>query len=117
MDFSEIYNFVEVHKVSFVIPFLIILYLWYYKTYRIYKFTQSEHGHGNPKQPRGHCPPYFPNGWFRAMASNDLKPGDVRSIDMCGRNLVLFRGTDNKAYALDAYCAHMGANLGIGGKV
>lgn len=118
MDFIlDCYTYFETHKSSFLIPFLIIAYLLYYQKYRFYRFKQSEQGHGNPKIARGRCPPFFPNGWYRLMASNELKPGDVRSIDCCGRNVVLFRGTDNQAYVLNAYCAHMGANLGIGGKV
>lgn len=31
--------------------------------------------------------------------------------------MVLFRAKDGKPHALHAYCAHMGANLGMGGKV
>ncbi len=34
-----------------------------------------------------------------------------------GLNLAVFRGEDGQAYALDAYCPHMGANLGAGGRV
>ncbi len=46
-----------------------------------------------------------------------MKPGDVKAISYCGRNVVLFRGKNGKPYVLDAYCAHMGANLGVGGRV
>lgn len=31
--------------------------------------------------------------------------------------MVVFRSLKGKAYALEAYCKHLGANLGIGGKV
>ena len=31
--------------------------------------------------------------------------------------MVLFRGKDGVAYALEAYCLHMGAHLGVGGQV
>lgn len=51
------------------------------------------------------------------MNSRDVKPGDVAAISYCGRNVVLFRGQNGKPYVLDAYCAHMGAHLGVGGKV
>ena len=34
-----------------------------------------------------------------------------------GRDLVLFRGEDGVARVFDAYCPHMGAHLGIGGRV
>ena len=41
----------------------------------------------------------------------------MKPISYCGRNVVLFRGHNGKPYVLDAYCAHMGAHLGVGGKV
>lgn len=56
-------------------------------------------------------------GWYWLINSCDLKPGDVKAIPYCGRNVVLFRGRNGKPYILDAYCAHMGAHLGVGGKV
>lgn len=34
-----------------------------------------------------------------------------------GQNLVVFRTENNEAHVFDAYCPHLGANLGIGGKV
>lgn len=46
-----------------------------------------------------------------------MKPDDVKPISYCGRNVVLFRGKNGKPYVLEAYCAHMGAHLGFGGKV
>ena len=56
-------------------------------------------------------------GWYWLINSCDLKPGDVKAIAYCGRNVVLFRGQNGRPYVLDAYCAHMGAHLGVGGKV
>lgn len=41
----------------------------------------------------------------------------VKEIKICGRHIAYYRGTDKVAYAVAAYCPHMGANLGIGGKV
>ncbi len=34
-----------------------------------------------------------------------------------GRDFVLFRGEDGTARVFDAYCPHLGANLGVGGRV
>jgi len=31
--------------------------------------------------------------------------------------VAVFRGDDGKAYVVDAYCPHLGANLGVGGRV
>ena len=51
------------------------------------------------------------------MDSPALREGDARFIQHCGRDVVLFRGFDGKPYVLDAYCSHMGGNLGVGGRV
>lgn len=94
----------------------IIAYYFYYKKFRVYIWYQNDIT-SETKNYRGKSLPCYPNGWFKIMNSGELKAGDVKYIDYCGRNIALFRGTDQKAYALDAYCAHMGANLAIGGTV
>lgn len=53
-------------------------------------------------------------GWYVALASRELARGDVRSIDLCGQRIAFFRGEDGKVRALDAFCPHMGTDLGIG---
>ena len=58
-----------------------------------------------------------PNGWFHALHSEDLAPGSVESLRYLGQDLVAFRGEDGRATILDAYCPHLGAHLGRGGKV
>jgi len=47
----------------------------------------------------------------------DLAPGEVQSATYLGRDLVLFRGVDRVARVFDAHCPHMGAHLGVGGRV
>lgn len=59
----------------------------------------------------------FPNGWFQIAWSHELRPGQLRSIRCLGRELVLFRGQGGQAHVLDAYCPHLGANMGVGGTV
>jgi phenylpropionate dioxygenase-like ring-hydroxylating dioxygenase large terminal subunit len=61
-------------------------------------------------------PPY-PNGWFQLAYADDLRPCGVMPLSYFGRELVLFRGEDGVARALDAFCPHLGAHLGYGGKV
>lgn len=34
-----------------------------------------------------------------------------------GQQVAVFRGQDGKAYVVDAYCPHLGANLAVGGRV
>jgi 3-ketosteroid 9alpha-monooxygenase subunit A len=61
--------------------------------------------------------PAYPNGWFQVAYSDELGPGAVMPLSYFGRELVLFRDSDGKANVLDAFCPHLGAHLGYGGKV
>jgi len=61
--------------------------------------------------------PASPNGWFGIGASEDLAVGDVRALRYLGRDLALFRGDDGTARVFDAHCPHLGAHLGVGGRV
>ncbi|KAG2388697.1 hypothetical protein C9374_000136 [Naegleria lovaniensis] len=66
----------------------------------------------------GEFPPVYPNGWFKVCNSWELKPGQVKYVRMLGLELALYRGEkSHRAYALDAYCTHLGANLTVGGQV
>jgi len=67
---------------------------------------------------KGPIPPPFPNAWFKVCNSNEVKPGEAKDVEVLGMFLVVFRGKDDKKVRiLDAYCPHMGANLGVGSKV
>jgi len=66
---------------------------------------------------REHSDLPIPNGWFAVAFSRDLIPGDVKAIHYFGQDLVLFRGRSGEAHVLDAYCPHLGAHLGEGGRV
>jgi phenylpropionate dioxygenase-like ring-hydroxylating dioxygenase large terminal subunit len=59
----------------------------------------------------------IPDGWFAVAWSKDLVPGDVQRLKYFDEELVLFRTRAGEARVLDAYCAHLGAHLGEGGKV
>lgn len=59
----------------------------------------------------------IPNGWYCIEWSRQLIPGEVKSIRACSEDLVLFRTRSGEARVLDAYCSHLGAHLGEGGRV
>lgn len=61
--------------------------------------------------------PYFPNSWFSVACSNELPPNGVMPLHYFDKNFVLFRTSDGIPHVLDAYCPHLGAHLGYGGKV
>lgn len=58
-----------------------------------------------------------PFGWFALAWSHELAIGDVHPRRAFGRELVLWRDTAGDAHVHDAYCPHLGAHLGHGGRV
>ena len=53
-------------------------------------------------------------GWYIAFPSEKIPKGKAKSLNLCGQRIVIFRGEDDKIRALDAYCPHLGTDLGIG---
>lgn len=53
-------------------------------------------------------------GWYLVTASQNIPKETVKSFDICGQRIAIFRGSDGHVRALDAYCPHMGTDLGIG---
>jgi phenylpropionate dioxygenase-like ring-hydroxylating dioxygenase large terminal subunit len=68
--------------------------------------------------PQPLAPPLpYPTGWAAVAFSDELSIGDVVPTRAFGTDLVLFRSEDGQPGILDAYCPHMGAHLGHGGRV
>ncbi|TMS08806.1 Cholesterol 7-desaturase [Larimichthys crocea] len=65
----------------------------------------------------GELPPVYPNGWYRVLDSQLLERGEVKNVTVLGEQVAVFRGQNGRVYVLDAYCPHLGANLGVGGRV
>jgi phenylpropionate dioxygenase-like ring-hydroxylating dioxygenase large terminal subunit len=59
----------------------------------------------------------IPFGWFAIAWSHELDAGALRPYRAFGRDLVLWRDTDGAAHLHDAFCPHLGAHLGHGGRV
>lgn len=59
----------------------------------------------------------MPFGWFMLEYSEDLAVGEVKPLYYFGQDLVLWRGEDGKARLMGAYCKHLGAHMGHGGRV
>jgi nitrite reductase/ring-hydroxylating ferredoxin subunit len=59
----------------------------------------------------------LPTGWFQVGWSAELTPGEVRLVHYFDQDLLLWRSESGGFHASDPYCLHLGANLGVGGKV
>ncbi|NEQ71732.1 MAG: aromatic ring-hydroxylating dioxygenase subunit alpha [Okeania sp. SIO2C9] len=53
-------------------------------------------------------------GWYIACPSQEIPLNKAKSVEICGQKIVLFRGEDGKVNAIEAYCPHLGTDLGIG---
>ncbi|HEX3796971.1 MAG TPA: Rieske 2Fe-2S domain-containing protein [Acidimicrobiales bacterium] len=58
-----------------------------------------------------------PTGWFQLEWSDALKPGDVKRLRIFGMEVILFRTEGGTVRVADAFCPHLGANIGEGGQV
>jgi phenylpropionate dioxygenase-like ring-hydroxylating dioxygenase large terminal subunit len=59
----------------------------------------------------------YPFGWYAVCYSDELEVGQVKPVRYFGREFVVWRGEDGTARVLDAYCRHLGAHMGYGGRV
>jgi nitrite reductase/ring-hydroxylating ferredoxin subunit len=62
-------------------------------------------------------PPEIPSGWYLVAYSDEIAPGELRRLSYLEREMVAFRGEDGEASVFDAYCPHLGAHFGVGGKI
>lgn len=53
-------------------------------------------------------------GWYAVCASADVPAGGVFPVDIARQHIVVFRGEDGTARAVDGFCPHMGTDLAIG---
>ncbi len=59
----------------------------------------------------------MPFGWFKVALSHDLAPDTLLTRHYFGTELVVWRDAAGRAVCHEAYCAHLGAHLGVGGRV
>jgi len=59
----------------------------------------------------------YPFGWYPILLSSELAVGEVKPLRYFSTDLVVWRGEDGAVRMLDAYCRHLGAHMGYGGRV
>jgi phenylpropionate dioxygenase-like ring-hydroxylating dioxygenase large terminal subunit len=74
----------------------------------------SENVNSTRKPKTFNNPERFIEGWYWVIPSQNLQVGDVKSVTILGRDLVIYRGKDKRTVIFDAYCPHMGAHLANG---
>jgi nitrite reductase/ring-hydroxylating ferredoxin subunit len=63
------------------------------------------------------APPPYPFGWFVVALRRELPEGEVLTRQFMDREIVIYRTESGVVCAIEAYCPHLGAHLGHGGKV
>jgi phenylpropionate dioxygenase-like ring-hydroxylating dioxygenase large terminal subunit len=59
----------------------------------------------------------YPTGWFCIGWADEFAAGEVKTVHYFGEDIVCFRGESGQLYAIEPHCLHLGAHLGVGGKV
>lgn len=59
----------------------------------------------------------MPSGWFQIGWSHDFAERSTTRVSYFDREFVVYRGESGQLHALDGYCRHLGAHLGVGGAV
>jgi 3-ketosteroid 9alpha-monooxygenase subunit A len=59
----------------------------------------------------------YASGWYQVGWSAEFLPGAVAPMRYFDQELVCYRGQDGNLRVSDAFCPHLGAHLGYGGKV
>lgn len=77
--------------------------------------TLSKHPSG--LQPKRNYPEQIPFGWYFIYYSDELNKSDVQIITCFGQEWVLFRNEHGEVGVIEPYCPHLGAHIGVGGKV
>ena len=58
-----------------------------------------------------------PTGWFQVAWSEEIGFGDVHKMKYFDQEMVAWRAESGQLTVMNAYCEHLGAHLGYGGKV
>ena len=70
----------------------------------------------SPKN-RGYANLPIPFGWFAVAMSDEIAAGDVKTMTYFGTEFVMWRGEDQELRAVNPYCPHPGAHLGVNSNV
>ena len=60
-------------------------------------------------------PGRYARGWHVVLFSTEIAPGELKALHYFDRDFVVFRGESGQIGAVDAFCPHLGANLGGSG--
>ena len=86
--------------------FLICLLGLYVVYYRLMSYSTVRMSGDYPQRLKnmGRTLPPFPNGWYIACKSKEIGKGEIKAIDIAGRQMVIFRNAKGEVYGLETSC-------------
>lgn len=66
---------------------------------------------------RGYAAMPIPFGWFAVAMSGDVAPGQIKTLRYFDTEFVVWRGENGTVNAVDPFCPHLGAHLGVNSTV
>jgi nitrite reductase/ring-hydroxylating ferredoxin subunit len=114
-------NTIKTELIGFFISLVVYLYLnslfilfpLAYFAYKLF-FTYKSSIVVNAKTPNSNKLQAQFKGWYRVCLSTDLPVNLIKTFRLLGKDVVVYRNNDGVVSALDAYCSHQGAHLGLG---
>ena len=70
-----------------------------------------------PSSDRGYASLPIPFGWFAVAMSSEIASGEIKTLHYFGTEFVMWRGQDGGVRAVDPFCPHLGAHLGVNSTV
>jgi 3-ketosteroid 9alpha-monooxygenase subunit A len=67
----------------------------------------------NSTRERGYNSLPIPFGWFGVAMSDEIAKGAIKTMNYFGTEFVMWRGEDGVLNAVDPFCPHLGAHLGV----
>src|SRR5579872_3407671 len=59
----------------------------------------------------------IPYGWFYVADAHSIANGEIKTLRLFDQDLILWRDENGGFHLQEAYCPHLGAHMGVGGKV
>ena len=59
----------------------------------------------------------IPYGWFYIADTDAVARGEIKTLRLFGEDVILWRDENGGLHLQEAYCPHLGAHIGVGGKV
>jgi hypothetical protein len=88
--FEEVQLFLTQNYQITLVALGVLVYLIYYWVFH-YFTVRMDGRYDTKKKNLGKSLPPYPNGWYIACKSKELLPGETKSIEMTGQNIVIFR--------------------------